>query len=282
MKNQQVDIAEMARTLQRIPRYNGHSNFEWTVAQHSLLVQRILKDSGYQTDIQLAGLLHDAQEAFINDVIRPIKCHLQQYFVYEAKVENQILHKLGLNDLEEYPEYKEADDLALYAEQVILVGLDNDWVRTYDNKFNDPKVMQYAKFIKPENSCIVMGKFLSKLFELLLSRGFEGLDEKVRQQDWYRELYKYKALNYKEHRDYDIESETSKISVVPFLGLDNKVHKIQVLEDQAILQVNGKKYEADLCTLDYVRDLEAILEKEDSKLFKLIFRPVRNSNQKLK
>ena len=275
MKNQQVDIAEMARTLQRIPRYNGHSNFEWTVAQHSLLVQMILKDSGYQTDIQLAGLLHDASEAFINDVIRPIKCHLQQYFVYEAKVENQVLHKLGLNDLEEYPEYKEADDLALYAEQVILVGLDNDWVRTYDNKFNDPKVMQYAKFIKPENSCIVMGKFLSKLFELLLRRGFEGLDEKVRQQDWFKELYKYKALNCRScSKQNGLESSVEQM-IIPFLGLDNEIHKIQLLKESAIIQVNGKKYEADLGTLDYVRDLEAVLVHEDSRLFNLLFRPYK-------
>lgn len=257
LDNKEIDVAEFARTLQRIPRYNGHSDFEWTVAQHSLLVQKILKDHGYQADIQLAGLLHDVSEAYINDVIRPIKVYLTQYFVYEAKVENQIIHKFGLLDLEKYPEYKMADDLALYAEQINLIGLDNDWVRQYPEDFKNPEIFKYGKLVKQENSQIVMGKFLVRLFKLVEELNSKNLDDSIREQEWFKIL----------------KSER-KQGLVPILGIADKIIKAYLDEetDSLTVEISNKKYKAQVDILKNIKDLEVIMSDTTQQIFNILFK----------
>lgn len=62
------EIKEIARSLARIRRFTGHSPL--SVAQHSVLVSRLVPQRGIYP---LAGLLHDAQEAYVGDVSTPVK-----------------------------------------------------------------------------------------------------------------------------------------------------------------------------------------------------------------
>ena len=75
----QINLIDIARSLSRIPRFNGHTrnNAPWSVAAHSMLVADIVA-SGAPTDGQLilAALLHDAHEAYIGDLISPMKVAL--------------------------------------------------------------------------------------------------------------------------------------------------------------------------------------------------------------
>jgi hypothetical protein len=63
-----IDIEDIAHHLSGMPRYNAALPFEYTVAQHSLLVAEILPD-----EHKLWGLLHDATEAYLGDVVSPLK-----------------------------------------------------------------------------------------------------------------------------------------------------------------------------------------------------------------
>ena len=65
-----IDIYDIAHSLSRIGRFNGHTRWPWiySVAQHSCQVARRLPD-----DLALEGLLHDAAEAYIGDITRPLK-----------------------------------------------------------------------------------------------------------------------------------------------------------------------------------------------------------------
>jgi hypothetical protein len=63
-----IKVEHVARSLARIPRYVGHTDFTVSVAQHSVLCSYEV-EPGYE----LEALCHDAHEAYINDIPGPLK-----------------------------------------------------------------------------------------------------------------------------------------------------------------------------------------------------------------
>ena len=88
-----LDIRDIAHALARQCRYNGHSFGHLSVARHSLWVSERLGDL-YEGDkeLRLAGLLHDAAEAYTGDLIRPLKHRpeLAAFLEVEASIEQVI------------------------------------------------------------------------------------------------------------------------------------------------------------------------------------------------
>ena len=66
------DLEEIAQALSNTCRFGGHVEF-YSVAEHCMRVAEWLKSQGYSHKTQLIGLLHDAIEAYIGDIPRPIK-----------------------------------------------------------------------------------------------------------------------------------------------------------------------------------------------------------------
>lgn len=73
-----ITTLDIAHALSLICRFNGHCTRHYSVAQHSLLVADIVQSQGYAPDIQLLALLHDAAEAYVGDMTRPLKLWLRQ------------------------------------------------------------------------------------------------------------------------------------------------------------------------------------------------------------
>ena len=111
---EEVDIEDIAHALGMMCRYNGHCNNFYSVAEHSVLIARYLRDV-CGPEIALWGLLHDASEAYISDINRPTKPYLSNYKEIEARIMESVCIRFGL-PIEEPPEVKAADNGILWDE----------------------------------------------------------------------------------------------------------------------------------------------------------------------
>jgi hypothetical protein len=117
----QVDLRDIAHSLSMQCRFAGHSRWHYSVAQHSVLVARHLP-----SDLAPWGLLHDASEAYLIDLPRPVKYEVEGYREAEVRVMMVIAQKFGL----EWPEpdaVKIADNEALSTEKRDLLHESCEW-----------------------------------------------------------------------------------------------------------------------------------------------------------
>lgn len=136
-------IEDIAHALSMMTRANGHFKEFYSVAQHSVACSLEACAMGYSKRIQLACLLHDASEAYISDITRPVKQLLPKYKEIEERLQNMIWEKWLGSPLseEECRQVFEIDDAMLYYEFLHFKGEEimakpRPLVTTVDYSFN--------------------------------------------------------------------------------------------------------------------------------------------------
>ena len=119
-----IDIEDIAHALSMLCRANGHFKSFYSVGQHSINCMKEAKAKGCSERIQLACLLHDASEAYLSDVTRPVKAELPRYKEIETLLQETIWNKWLGEPLieEELKQVFDIDDAILAHEFLNLMG----------------------------------------------------------------------------------------------------------------------------------------------------------------
>jgi uncharacterized protein len=97
-KPEDVNVYDIAHALAHICRYGGHVPSFYSVAQHSSLMADHFYDLG-EPVLALWALVHDAAEAYIGDMIKPLKRDMPAFVAAEARLENVIWRALGMTEV---------------------------------------------------------------------------------------------------------------------------------------------------------------------------------------
>lgn len=137
-----IRIEDIAHALSNQCRFGGHLPEFYSVAQHSVLCSQMVENK-----YRLSALLHDASEAYLLDIPRPIKQRLSNYKEIEDGLMEIIASKFGFEYPLEKP-IKDADEAMLQSEW------DNLMLKKPSAKNIDCWTPKYAKkrFLKVFNS----------------------------------------------------------------------------------------------------------------------------------
>lgn len=118
-RKEDINLYDIAWALSHICRFGGHALCFYSVAQHSIWVSRHVPP-----ELALAGLLHDAHEAYVGDMIRPLKREVNAntdgfWSLVEHKIQKCITDVLGgaIPDQEASQAISKADNQALATER---------------------------------------------------------------------------------------------------------------------------------------------------------------------
>ena len=118
---EELEPADIAHALSLLCRFGGHVDRFYSVAEHCVLMSQAVSPAN-----ALAALLHDATEAYVVDVPRPLKRQLPGYREIEEQVWFAIAYRFGL-DFELPAEVHDADNRILVNERQALLSHAEDW-----------------------------------------------------------------------------------------------------------------------------------------------------------
>jgi hypothetical protein len=121
----QFTFADIAGGLSKICRFGGQIERFYSVAEHSVHCCELAERDGRCIDTQVAVLMHDAAEAFIGDVVKPLKIMLPDYARVERAVEAAVAEKFMIDFDRESVYVREVDHAILIAERNELFFRDN-------------------------------------------------------------------------------------------------------------------------------------------------------------
>jgi len=115
---EQLDAGDIARALANLCRFGGHSRSFYSVAQHSVIVSRLVEERTGDAEEAFAALMHDATEAYLGDMPHPLKHRSPLGAAYKAAedhLEQALRDRFRIKP--DVPEIKRVDKALLAAER---------------------------------------------------------------------------------------------------------------------------------------------------------------------
>lgn len=98
LSSSKIELDDIAGQLSRIRRFNGGTKIPYSVAQHSYAMMRIFSIEGSSPRVKLLALMHDMTEAFMGDMVGPLKQFFPLFSDMEDRLFNVICDQLGVKN----------------------------------------------------------------------------------------------------------------------------------------------------------------------------------------
>lgn len=115
-----IEIQSIAASLSKICRFGGHSPQFYSVAEHCVHATGIAAAEGFKGDTLIAVLMHDAAEAYIGDMVKPLKVMMPEFVAIERKLESAIEQAFGIDFSFHANEIRRFDRAMLKAEKIAM------------------------------------------------------------------------------------------------------------------------------------------------------------------
>jgi hypothetical protein len=147
-----ICLTDIAHGLSQLCRFTGHTRQFYSVAQHCVLASQFVAE-----EFALEEKLHDASEAYINDLSRPLKHHplMSAYVAIEENLEQVIRLRFGLPATAS-PEVKRIDSM-LVCDEAISLLTEHTWTAGHE---------RLGIVVDPWTSDKAQAQFFSRFFEL--------------------------------------------------------------------------------------------------------------------
>lgn len=139
-----ISMRDIAHALSNVCRFGGQAHNFYSVAQHSVLVSLMVGDDRYTERI---ALLHDAAEAYIGDMVKPLKRCIPRFQEIEERIMAVILERFDLKSSDVIDSIvKTADREALtYEGKAHMEGRDDEYGRVDEWNEHSHQFYEYAK-----------------------------------------------------------------------------------------------------------------------------------------
>lgn len=158
-------IEDIAHALSLNCRGNGQVTHFYSVAQHCINAAKEAEARGYSEKLILACLLHDGAEAYLTDLIRPVKQYMPKYIEIEENFLALIYEKFGVGTLssEEAVLVKAVDNALLEYDLALLLGEDEPKDGYKCERMPD---LEYKEFKEVEEEYLLYArKYIKTKFE---------------------------------------------------------------------------------------------------------------------
>jgi uncharacterized protein len=138
-----ITIEDIASGLSNIPRWAGQIKRFYSVAEHCIIMDNAYCGSVENPDpeVRRAILLHDATEAYMGDIARPLKAQLPEYRRIEKRLDIIIKLKFGISTNLEIQEIVYTFDERALKSEALARGGDINWLS--DEKYKDVEVIPF-------------------------------------------------------------------------------------------------------------------------------------------